>query len=318
VNEHSQAAIRIALVGIGEISRSQHIPAIAQSTGWQLAATVSRSTAVAGVDNFNTIESLLDARPDIAVVSLCVPPAPRFEMARAAISRGRHVMLEKPPGATLSECTILRGLAADAGITLFASWHSRAAAMVDESRAWLAGKTVSSFAITWKEDVRRWHPGQKWIWEPGGLGVFDPGINALSILTRILPESVRVTDALLEFPGNRQTPIAASLQLAAASGARGVAIFDWRQQGEQIWEITVDTDAGQLQLAEGGATVTINGELQIAPRETSTLAGEYPRLYQRMHQLVTSGASECDLSPLALVADAFMVGSRKPVTAFEF
>jgi D-galactose 1-dehydrogenase len=41
--------------------------------------------------------------------------------------------------------------------------------------------------VIWREDVRVWHPGQDWIWQPGGLGVFDPGINALSIITHILP-----------------------------------------------------------------------------------------------------------------------------------
>ena len=51
---------------------------------------------------------------------------------------------------------------------------------------WLAGRTIRRVECTWKEDVRVWHPGQAWIWEPG-IGVFDPGINALSVLTRILP-----------------------------------------------------------------------------------------------------------------------------------
>ena len=41
--------------------------------------------------------------------------------------------------------------------------------------------------ILWHEDVHKWHPGQQWIWEPGGFGVFDPGINAFSIATKIFP-----------------------------------------------------------------------------------------------------------------------------------
>ena len=311
-------AMKVALVGIGEIARSHHIPAIARSTDWELAATVSRSTYVEGVENFDLIETMLDARPDISVVSLCMPPAPRFDIARAAISGGRHVMLEKPPGATVSECTILHRLAQDANITLFTTWHSREASMLDQCQVWLADKTIKSFEINWKEDVRRWHPGQEWLWEPGGLGIFDPGINALSILTRILPKPVRVTAALLEIPVNKQTPIAATLQMATASGACGTAVFDWRQQGEQIWEICVETDRGQLHLAEGGATVTINGELRTSPGDTVTLASEYPRLYQRMYELVANKVSECDLTPLALVADAFMLGRRKQVEVFEF
>lgn len=77
------------------------------------------------------------------------------------------------------------------------------------------------------------------------------------------------------------------------------------------------TDAGQLLLAEGGATVTINGELKTPSQDNGALAGEYPRLYQRMYQLIANKASECDLSPLQLVADAFMLGRREQVEAFE-
>jgi D-galactose 1-dehydrogenase len=56
------------------------------------------------------------------------------------------------------------------------------------AKAWLAGKRqVARGRITWREDVRKWHPGQDWVFEPGGMGVFDPGINALSILTISCP-----------------------------------------------------------------------------------------------------------------------------------
>ena len=40
--------------------------------------------------------------------------------------------------------------------------------------------------IDWRESVRKWHPGQEWVWEPGGFGVCDPGINAMSIFTEIM------------------------------------------------------------------------------------------------------------------------------------
>ncbi len=50
--------------------------------------------------------------------------------------------------------------------------------------------------------MRQWHPNQEWIWQAGGLGVFDPGINALSIITHILPRALFITKATLEFPEN--------------------------------------------------------------------------------------------------------------------
>ena len=202
---------KIALVGIGKIALDQHVPAIAASRDWELAATVSRKGTVDGIESFSDFSTFLTTRPDITVVSLCMPPVPRYPYAETALKAGRHVMLEKPPGATLAEVHALTALAAEKNLTLYATWHSRMACAVAPAKAWLADKIITKAHITWREDVRRWHPGQNWVFEPGGMGVFDPGINALSILTAILPTPVHLTAATLTFPENCQTPIAAAL-----------------------------------------------------------------------------------------------------------
>ncbi len=53
------------------------------------------------------------------MVSLAMPPQPRFEFAAAALRAGRHVMLEKPPGATLAEVRELRDMARAGGCDAF-------------------------------------------------------------------------------------------------------------------------------------------------------------------------------------------------------
>lgn len=311
-------ATKIALVGIGKIARDQHVPSIAASPDWELAATVSRHGNVDGVESFTELDTLLATRPDIRVVSLCLPPVPRFAYAAAALQAGRHVMLEKPPGATLSECHALEAMARGAGVSIFATWHSREAAKVDSAKAWLAHKRLRSLKVTWKEDVRRWHPGQEWIWQAGGLGVFDPGINALSIVTEILPDPVHLTAATLEFPANRDTPIAASLAFAHPHGAEMTAVFDWRQDGDQIWTIEAETNAGSMVLSEGGAKLVIDGEIQAqAGAADNPLMGEYPRLYAKMAVLVRSGGIDMDLAPMTHVSDAFLIGRRVTVAPFS-
>ena len=306
---------KIALAGIGKIARDQHIPALGASGDWELAAAVSRRDKVEGVPNYPTIEAMLAAHPEIGTVSLCMPPVPRFAYARAALAAGRHVMLEKPPGATLAECRQLEAMARKAGVSLYATWHSREAAMVAPARAWLADRTVRRAHITWREDVRKWHPGQDWIFEPGGLGVFDPGINALSILTAILPEPVHLREAVLEFPENRQTPIAARLAFTGDVSAD----FDFRQEGPQTWDIAVETAAGTLVLHDGGGRMVVDGRESGAP--DAALAGEYTRLYANMARLVAAGVDgriDMDLAPFIHVADAFMLGARKTVEPFHF
>jgi D-galactose 1-dehydrogenase len=306
------APIRLAIVGLGKIARDQHLGAIEATDGIELVAVASRNAQLEGVHCFHDIADLLASDIEIDAVSLCTPPQGRFEQAKAALDAGKHVMLEKPPGATLSEVYALEALAKAAGLTLFSTWHSRAAAAVEPARALLAQRKIRSVSVEWKEDVRHWHPGQAWIWEPGGLGVFDPGINALSIVTRILPEPFHLVRSDLTFPANRAAPIAASLSFEMTSGTAVSAEFDWRQTGPQTWDIRVETDEGQIVLTHGGSRLIVDGEPQITEQDR-----EYRNLYRDFVSLVQSGKSDTDFSPLVHVADAFMLGRRIQTEAFK-
>jgi D-galactose 1-dehydrogenase len=303
----------IAIVGVGKIARDQHIPAISSNPVFTLKATASRNAQVGGVDGFADLETLLDAHPEITCISLCTPPQVRYADARRALLAGRHVMLEKPPGATLSEVHDLIALANAQGVTLFATWHSRHAASVATARDWLADKEIKRVEVIWKEDVRRWHPGQDWIWQAGGLGVFDPGINALSVLSAIYPHPLHLSAADLFFPENRDTPIAADLTFNDIGGARVSAVFDWRQIGPQIWDVHIETTQGTAKLGDGGARLTVDGtEINAGPDR------EYSALYARFGDLVATGASDADLAPMLHVADAFTLGRRQIVAPFAW
>ncbi|HEY0818176.1 MAG TPA: Gfo/Idh/MocA family oxidoreductase [Rhizobacter sp.] len=306
--------LKIGLVGIGKIARDQHIPALQQSPDFELVACASRNTRVDGVANFPDLESMLAQMPQLDGVSICTPPQAHFEAALTALRAGKHVMLEKPPAATTRQIALLADEAALHGRTLFQTWHSRFAASVDAAREWASTRTLTGARIVWKEDVHQWHPGQQWIWEPGGFGVFDPGINALSILTEVLADEVCVERAALSFPENQQAPIAAELRLRSQAGVAIDAEFDFRQKGEQSWDIELHSTSGSLKLSQGGATLWIDGQVVTAGHG---LAGEYPRLYSRFATLCAAGRSEVDWRPFQLVADAFLIGERRIVAAHE-
>jgi D-galactose 1-dehydrogenase len=305
-------AIRLAIVGLGKIARDRHIPAIAGIAGIELTAVADPIARLDGVPHFDSLGELLTGAPEIDAVALCTPPQVRGALAATALAAGKHVLLEKPPGGTLSEIAPLVALATASGKTLYATWHSRFAPAVEPAKALLATANIRSVAIEWKEDVRVWHPGQRWIWQPGGLGVFDPGINALSILTRILPRSFFLTRAELAFPENCATPIAADLDFTDEAGLPIHAAFDFRQTGPQTWDIRIETDDGRLTLSAGGAKLLRN-EMMLVDEAKA----EYPAIYLRFLELIGRGVSDVDLAPLAHVADAFMLGRRVMVEAFE-
>jgi len=238
----------------------------------------------------------------------------RYAIARDCIEAGLHTLLEKPPGVTLGEVEELARAAEAKGVVLFTTWHAQHNPAVTAAAEGLAGKTVETMRITWREDVRKWHPGQAWIWEPGGFGVFDPGINAFSIATRIFPGTLWLKEAELLFPANRQSPIAASLALSGSAATGAVtAEFDWRHSGGEAWDIEVHTADGEtILLSEGGSKLSRNGEAVAASGP-----GEYPDIYREFAELLAGHKSHVDVAPLRLCAEAFLLGRRTIVDAFE-
>lgn len=302
--------VRIGIVGLGKIARDQHLPAIAASGGFALAATASPDGGLDGVPSYASLGAMI-AASGVDAVAICTPPAIRHALACEAIAAGLHVMLEKPPAATLAEAQDIAARAAAQGVTLFAAWHSRHAAGVAQAKDWLAARTIRSVEIVWKEDIRRWHPGQEWILGPGGFGVFDPAINALSILTEIVPGAIIVEAAAMTIPQDRASPLAATLTMRLANGARAHADLDFLQTGPQTWTIAVVTDRGTLTLADGGARL-------ILEQEEAGENLEYPGLYARFGDLIAAGASDMDIRPLQLVADAYLVADHRVGPRFDF
>jgi D-galactose 1-dehydrogenase/L-arabinose 1- dehydrogenase len=304
--------IHLGLVGIGKIARDQHLPAIAADGRYSLAATASRHAALDGVPGHAEIGAMIAGGHGLDAVSICTPPVGRQAIAMAAIDAGLHVMLEKPPAATTTEITALADHARARGVTLFATWHSREAAGVSAARDWLSDRQIRAARIRWKEDIRRWHPGQEWILEAGGFGVFDPGINALSIMTAILPAPLLLDSATMDVPEGRGAPIAATMAMRCGDAAVS-ADLDFLQTGPQSWDIEVDTDAGPLRLSMGGSVIELPGADPVIGEDR-----EYPRLYARFAELVAAGKSDVDIRPLQLVADAFLVADRRIVAPFQF
>jgi D-galactose 1-dehydrogenase len=301
--------IKIGIIGFGKIAADQHVPAIAANPRFELVASSSRSGQ--GVaKTFTDWRTLIRTVDGLEAVAITTPPEPRYEIARECMLAGLHCLLEKPPTVGLAEIADLDCLAQAQQVSLFTTWHAQHHPTVDAAAKALAGKRVASMHILWHEDVRKWHPGQAWIWQPGGFGVFDPGINAFSIATRIFPGGLFVESADLTYPENAQTPIAAEINFASPQGDGPLtASLDWRRTEGEEWSIAITTGEGaEVRLEDGGARLSIDGQAQ-----ESASAGEYPDIYRQFIDLIDERRSLVDIAPLRLVADCLLVGRSRRV-----
>ena len=301
--------IRIAIIGYGKIAADQHVPAIAANPRFELAATSSRS-GKGPEPAFADWRELIRSVVGLEAVAITTPPGPRYDIARECVLAGLHCLLEKPPAVGLAEIADLDCLAQAQPVTLFTTWHAQHHAAVDAAARALAGKRIRSMAIVWHEDVRKWHPGQDWIWQPGGFGIFDPGINAFSIATRIFPGGLFVRSATLSVPDNAQTPIAADIAFfSPVADGPLTASLDWRRAAGEEWTIAVEaSDGTTVRLEGGGARLLLDGKAQ-----ADAGAGEYPDIYRQFADLMDERRSLVDVAPLRLVADCLLAGERRSV-----
>jgi predicted dehydrogenase len=301
--------IRIAIIGYGKIAEDQHVPAIEGNDRFELVATSSRSGQGVG-EKFTDWRELIRSVDGLEAVAITTPPEPRYTIARECIEAGLHCLLEKPPTTGLAEIADLDCLAQGKGVTAFTTWHAQHHSTVDSAAKALAGKRIKSMQIHWHEDVHKWHPGQQWIWEPGGFGVFDPGINAFSIATKIFPGSLFVKSAELSFPEDAQTPIVADVVFYSPDAdGELTASLDWRRTEGEEWTITIETaDGTTVRLEDGGARLILDDQTS-----ADNGIGEYPDIYRRFVDLIDERRSLIDVAPLRLVADCLLVGGRKSV-----
>jgi len=255
---------------------------------------------------------MLEGCPQLDAVAVCSPTQTHYHAARAALEKRKHVLLEKPPCTTTAQLDDLVQLARLRDRTLFQSWHTCYAAAVDPVQRLLAHRRVRSASVVWKEAVRQSHPGQKWLWQAGGFGVFDAGVNALSVLAKVMPETIFVEAATLSIPADCETPVAASVTFATRSGARIEAEFDFRHEGDAVWDMQFETDEGPVSLGAYGNRLLVDGaRVAVEPDD-----GEYPALYRRFAGLIRDGKSEIDRAPFTLLADIFLTGRRLSVDPF--
>jgi predicted dehydrogenase len=103
--------LKIGIIGAGGAARTIHIPGFQRCPGVEIAALCDPAVPSA----CTRFEDLL-ARPDIDAVVIATPNYLHREITLAAISRGKHVLCEKPLALNLAEAREMLRAAEKAGV----------------------------------------------------------------------------------------------------------------------------------------------------------------------------------------------------------
>jgi predicted dehydrogenase len=217
--------VKVALVGYGYVGKTFHAPLIAATAGLELIAVGSSNPGkvhadLPGVEVGGYGEVLV--RPEVGLVVIATPNDSHYQLARLALSAGKHVVVDKPLTVALHEAQELRRLARVAGRLLSTCHFQRWSAdfltvrrLVEEGRL---GRIVhfESHYDRYRPDVpHRWRdlpgPGSG-IWFDLGPHLIDQALQlfgpprAIAAHLALLRAGARAVDyfhVLLRYEGSR-------------------------------------------------------------------------------------------------------------------
>jgi hypothetical protein len=125
------APLRVAIAGLG-FGEKVHLPALRDCPLTEPVALwhprperLSRAMEASGLAGSTSFEELL-ADPGVEALVIATPPGPRFELARAALEAGKHLLLEKPVALEAAQVEELQRLALRRGCTVAVDFEYRA------------------------------------------------------------------------------------------------------------------------------------------------------------------------------------------------
>ncbi len=113
--------LKVGVIGVGHLGKI-HSKLWKEVSGAELVGIYDSNTAEAeryaveiGTKSYTSIDALLD---EVEGVSIVTPTSYHFEVAKQAIEKGKHVLIEKPITTTIAEAEELCALAKSTGVSI--------------------------------------------------------------------------------------------------------------------------------------------------------------------------------------------------------
>ena len=193
--------VGVGMIGAGSIA-DYHLAGLKAAGGASLRAIAARTRtsaeATAARHGVAAVESdwrALLGRPDVEAVVIATPDDTHAEIACAAASAGKAILLQKPMAPTSAECRTIIAAAREAGVVLQVSFMHRYFEEVVRTRELLAeGKTGAVLSAR----LRNATPGPDWSdWffkrdKVGGGVVLQLGVHGIDLLRHVLGDLERL------------------------------------------------------------------------------------------------------------------------------
>ncbi len=201
------------MIGCGAIARRSHLPAFKRCEDVDVVAFASRTLASAeaaagdwgagdATDDWRTAVE----RDDVDAVSICSPNAFHYEQTMAAVTRGKHVLVEKPMACTVSEADEMIAAADESGVVLHVAHNMRYIPAIVGVRDAMerVGEIFGVRAAFGHSGPRSWAPESTWFFDPklsGGGALIDLGIHAVDFMLYTTGLEVADVAAMTQGPG---------------------------------------------------------------------------------------------------------------------
>jgi predicted dehydrogenase len=273
--------VRLGLIGTGLAVRRLHWPALAalrerfEVVGFadpdRDAAAAFAGAAGLGMEGYAAEAPALLARPEVEAVLVAVPLDRSYDVAEAALAAGKHVLCEKPAGASVEEgrafLALERRYAREGERVLLIGENFLYRDDLRHAAALVAGGAIGAPRLVDFRFVRRTSeaPGEfastEWRRRPvhrGGIHL-DVGVHHVAQLRRVCGEPVAVqavqagsAGAAGGAAGARETYPALLAHLRFAGGATGAY--------QAVYDATTDRPGATMRVYGDGGTLELEGD----------------------------------------------------------
>jgi predicted dehydrogenase len=272
----------------------------------------------------------------IDLVTVATPNATHFEISKAFLEAGFHVLCEKPMTMTVEEALALRQVALDAGRLLAVNFGYSGYPMVRQARAMVENGDLGRIRLVMAEFAHGFHadaadagnPRLRWRYDPDQAGVSsvlaDAGIHALHMIGFVTGQAIeRLSAEFQSHVRGRKLEDDAHLSLVYSGGTRArlwtsaiavgqmhglnIRVFGekgglaWRQeQPNQLAWTPLDGRTEILERGGGGLYPSAAAGSRIAVGHPEGLLVAFANLYRDMHgAIIDDAAAPADLVPSA-------------------